>query len=80
MRQLGFRSADVYCQITINFYLCNNIILYSNGKKGERASCWRDREKECVRDGESLKTELASVLKTAVGRGINYFENSDNQM
>ncbi len=73
MRQLVCRFADIYCQITNNFYLRNNIILYSNGKKGERASCRRDRERECVRDGESLKMELASVLKTAVGRRINYF-------
>ena len=45
MRHLDCRSADVYCQITNNFYLRNNIILYSNGKKGERASCRRDRER-----------------------------------
>ncbi len=80
MRQLGFRSADVYCQITCNFYVHNNVILYSNGKKGKRASTQRDRERECVRDGESLKMELASVLKTVVGRRINYFEISENQM
>jgi hypothetical protein len=73
MRQLVCMSADVYCQITNNFYLHNNIILYSNGKKGKRASCWRDRERECARDGESLKRELASVLKMAIGRGIYYF-------
>ncbi len=50
MRQLVCMSADVYCQITNNFYLCNIIILYSNGKKGKRASCQRDREREreCV--------------------------------
>jgi len=50
--------------------------LYSNGKKGKRASCRRDRERVCVRDGEWLKTELESVVKTAVGRRINYFEIS----
>jgi hypothetical protein len=72
-------SADVYCKITNNFYLLNNIILYLNGKKGERACCRRDREREWARDGESLKMELASVLKTAVGRRINYFESSENQ-
>jgi hypothetical protein len=73
MRQFVCRFTDIYCQITNNFYLRNNIILYSNGKKGERASCCRDRERVCVRDGELLKMELASVLKTAVGRRINYF-------
>jgi hypothetical protein len=59
MRQLVCMSADVYCQITNNFYLRNNIILYLNGKKGKRASCRRDRERVCARDGESLKMELA---------------------
>ncbi len=52
MRQLGFRSADVYCQITNKFYLHNEVILYLNRKKGKRASARRDRERECVRDGE----------------------------
>jgi hypothetical protein len=33
----------------------------------------RERERESARDGELLKMELASVLKMAVGRGINYF-------
>jgi hypothetical protein len=53
MRQLVCMSADIYCQITNTFYLGNNIILYSNGKKGERASSWRDRERESVRETES---------------------------
>jgi len=43
------------------------------------ASTRRERERECVRDRESLKMELESVLKTAVGRRINYFESSENQ-
>jgi hypothetical protein len=80
MRQLVLRSADVYCQITNNLYLCNDVILYSNGKKEKRASTWRDRERVCVRDRESLKMGLASVLKTAIGRGINYLEISENGM
>jgi hypothetical protein len=33
----------------------------------------RETERECARDGELLKMELASILKTAVGRRINYF-------
>jgi hypothetical protein len=53
MRQLVCMSADIYCQITNNFYLHNNITLYSNGKKGERASCQRNRERESVRETES---------------------------
>ncbi len=68
MRQLGCMSADVYCQITNNFYLRNNIILYSNGKKGKRASCRRDRVRG-ARDGESLKMELVSVLKRLFEKG-----------
>jgi hypothetical protein len=32
-----------------------------------------ESERECARDGESLKMELASVLKIAVGRRIYYF-------
>ncbi len=38
-----------------------------------------ETERVCVRDGELLKMELASILKMAVGRGINYFESSENQ-
>jgi hypothetical protein len=76
MTQLVFRSADIYCQITNNHFYAAMIVLYSNGKKGERASCRRDRERSCARDRECLKTELASVVKTAVGRKIIYFEIS----
>ncbi len=32
-----------------------------------------ERERVCARDRELLKMELASVLKTTVGRRINYF-------
>ncbi len=80
MRQLVFRSADVYCQITNNFLLAQHhhfILEQKEGEKGLRPE--RQRERKCVRDRESPKMELASVLKTAVGRRINYFENSENQ-
>ncbi len=66
MRQLVFRSADVYCQNLNNNFYAVSIVLYSNGRKGKRANCRRDRERACARDGEWLKTELASVVKTAV--------------
>ncbi len=49
MSKLVCRSADVYCQITNNFYLRNNIISYLNGKKGKRAICRIDRERVCKR-------------------------------
>ncbi len=78
MRQLGCMSADVYCQITNNNFYATPSFSYSKGKKGKRASCRRDRERVCVRDGEWLKTELASVVKMVIGRRINYFEISRN--
>jgi hypothetical protein len=53
--------------------------LYWNGKKGKRAGTQRDRESVCARDGALLKMEWASILKTAVGERINYFESSENQ-
>jgi hypothetical protein len=36
--------------------------------KGKRARCQRDRERECVRDGEWLKMDVALVVKMAVGK------------
>jgi hypothetical protein len=78
MRQLGCMSADVYCQKTNNHFYATPSFLYSNGKKGKSASCRRNRERECARDREWLKMELASVVKMAVVRGINYFEISRN--
>jgi hypothetical protein len=76
MRQLGCMSADVYCQITNNHFYATPSFLYWNGKKGKRVSCHRDRERVCARDREWLKMELTSIVKTAVGRRINYFEIS----
>ncbi len=78
MRQLGCMSADIYCHITNNHFYATPAFLYSNGKKGKWASCRRDRERECARDGEWLEIKLASVVKTVVGRRINYFEISGN--
>ncbi len=37
-----------------------------------------ETERECSRDGEWLEIKLASVVKTVVGRRINYFEISGN--
>jgi hypothetical protein len=71
-------SADVYCQITNNYFYATPSFLYSNGKKRKRASCRRDRERVCARDGEWLKKQLASIVKMVVGRRINYFEISGN--
>jgi hypothetical protein len=63
-------SADVYCQITNNQFYATPMFLYSNGKKGKRASCRRDRERVCARDGAWLKTELASVIKWLLEEGL----------
>ncbi len=74
MRQLVCLSADIYCQITNNFYLCNNIILYSNGKKGKRASTRRDRERERVFERRRVAENGVGVCcKMVVGRRMNYF-------
>jgi hypothetical protein len=78
MRRLGCMSTDVYGQITNNHFYTTPSFLYSNGKKGKSASGQRDRERVCVREGEWLKMELASVVKTVVGRRINYFKISGN--
>ncbi len=73
MRQLGCMSADVYCQISNNHFYAKVSYLYSNGKRGKGLAA---RDRVCARDGEWLKTELASVVKMAVGRRMNYFEYS----
>jgi hypothetical protein len=78
MRQL-FRSADVYCQNLNNLNLRNIVIFILEQKEGEKASAQRDQERVCVRDRALLKMWLASVLKMAIGRRINYFESSENQ-
>ncbi len=65
-------SADIYCQIINNFYLRNNIILSRMERRGKGLAAG-ETERECARDGESLKMELASILRTAIGRRINYF-------
>ncbi len=49
MRQLAFRSADVYCQNLNNLKCTLALFLYANGKKGKQASNKRDRERECAR-------------------------------
>jgi len=61
-------SADVYCQNISNQKHEQLSHLYQNGKKGERARCWRDTERVSVREREdSHKTEVVSVVKMAIG-------------
>jgi hypothetical protein len=47
----------------------DNCPIYIKQKEGARRLAVRETEREsvCVRDGESLKMEVASVVKTAVG-------------
>jgi hypothetical protein len=49
MRQLAFRSADVYCQNINNLKCTLALFLYSNGKKGKQANSKRDRERASAR-------------------------------
>jgi hypothetical protein len=46
MRQLSFRSADVYCQNLNNPKCTLALFLYANRKKGKQANSERDRERE----------------------------------
>ncbi len=81
MRQLVCMSADVYCHITSNFYLHNNIILYSTERRGKGlVPRETERERECVRGRECLKMELASVVKQPLEEGLTILGFLDNQM
>ncbi len=52
MRQLVFRSADVYCQNLNNLNLCNIVIFILEQKEGEKGQCpERPRESVCERQG-----------------------------
>ena len=55
---------------------CAMTLFYTRTERRGKRLAPRETERECARDGESLKMELASVLKTAVRRRINYFEIS----
>jgi hypothetical protein len=55
MRQLAFRSANVYCQ-NVNILKCTlALFLYANGKKGKQANSERDRERESASMGALQK-------------------------
>jgi hypothetical protein len=59
MRRLICMSADVYCQTTNNHFYTTPAFLYSNRKKGKRASC-KETERESV-------CERRRVAKNGVG-------------
>jgi hypothetical protein len=66
MRQLVFRSADIYCQKLNNLKCTLALFLYANRKKGKQANGKRDRERDCVSIAE--RWMLASVIKLAAGK------------
>ncbi len=55
MRQLAFRSADVYCQNISNLKCTLALFLYANGKKGKQAKSKRDKERESASVGALKK-------------------------
>jgi hypothetical protein len=55
MRQLAFRSANVYCQNVNNLKCTLALFLYANGKKGKQANSERDRERESASMGALQK-------------------------
>jgi hypothetical protein len=60
-------STDVYCQNAHNQQHRQSYYLYQTERRGKKASCQRDRERVCVRDGDLPKMEVALVVKMAVG-------------
>jgi hypothetical protein len=80
MRQLVFRFATFIVRLLILF-TCATSSFYTRTERRGKGLAPRETERErvCVRDGELLKLRLASVLKMAAGRRMNYFESSENQ-
>jgi hypothetical protein len=74
MRQLVSMSADVYCQNLNNRQYAKTSYLYSNRKKGKQARCWRDRERECVCERQSLAENRVGVCcKNSCWGATDYF-------
>jgi hypothetical protein len=64
MRQLVFRSADVYCQNLNNLNLRNIIIFIleqKEGEKGKRPERQRERERVCVCERRSVAENVVGV-------------------
>ncbi len=61
------------------FSTCTTSSFYTQMERRGKGLAPGETESENVRGGESLKMELASIPKKAVGRRINYFDNSENQ-
>ena len=60
-------SADVYCQNINNEKNEQSSYLYETERRSKKARHWRDRQRECAREGGQLQIEVASVVKMAVG-------------
>jgi hypothetical protein len=52
-------------------FTCATSSFYTRTDRRGKGLAPGETERECVRDGESLKMELASVLKTAIGLTIS---------
>jgi len=61
-------SADVYCQNINNPKYTSLSDLYETERRGECAGQQRDRERERGRVHGLPQTEVASIIKMAVGR------------
>jgi hypothetical protein len=69
MRQLSCMSTDVYCHKSNNHF-------YTQTERRGKGLAAGETERERVCERQRMKMELASVVKMAVGRRINYFEFS----
>ncbi len=59
-------SADVYCQNINNEKHEQSSYLYETERRSKKARHWRDRQRECAREGGYLQTDVASVVKMAI--------------
>jgi hypothetical protein len=60
MRQLAFRSADVYCQILNNLNLRNIIIFILQQKEGEKGK-HPERQRESVCERRSIAENVVGI-------------------
>ncbi len=60
MRQLVFRSADIYCQNLNNLNLRNIVIFILEWKEGEKGKS-PERQRECVCERRSIAENVVGV-------------------
>jgi hypothetical protein len=69
MRQLVFRSANVYCQKLNNLKMQTRVIFIHKWKEGETGKQQeRQRKRVCESVSFAERQMLASVIKLAVGK------------